>query len=127
MTKTVLAALLCAALLSWQARAEDMAVAYTIVEGDTLETVAGQYDVTVEDIMVTNGFETEEIEVGTVVYIPPPHAAGFYDPDTGTYVIAEGDDLSAIAERFGTTVAALEEANDLQSSEIIAGATLQIP
>ncbi len=127
MKKFLAAALLGASLLSWPAQADDTAVAYTIVEGDTLATVAGQYDVTVEDLMVTNGLETEEIEIGTVIYIPPPHAQGFYDPDTGTYLIAEGDDLSAIAERFGTTVAALEEANGLTSSLIIAGATLQIP
>jgi len=110
-----------------QAQAEDTAVAYTVVEGDTLETLAGTYDVTVEDIMITNGLESEEIEVGTVIYIPPEHARGYYDPDTGTYMIASGDDLSSIADRFGTTIEALEQANDLKSTEIEAGATLQIP
>jgi LysM repeat protein len=113
--------------LAWQARADDTAVAYTVVEGDTLETIAGTYDVTVEDILVTNGLETEDIEVGTVIYIPPEHARGYYNPATGTYVIASGDDLSSIADRFGTTVEALEQANGLKSSEIEAGATLQIP
>lgn len=102
-------------------------VAYTWAEGDTIETVAGQYDVTVEQILISNGLETDEITVGTVIYIPPKHAAGYYNPDTGIYTIAEGDDLSAIAERFGTTVEALEEENILPDSKIIAGKTLLIP
>jgi membrane-bound lytic murein transglycosylase D len=127
MRQLLFVALLGAWLLPWPASASDTAVAYTLIEGETLETVAGQFDVTVEDIMITNGFETEEIEVGTVIYIPPPHARGLYDPDAGTYLIAEGDELGAIAERFQTTVAALEGANDLETSEIIAGATLLIP
>ena len=77
--------------------------------------------------MITNGLETEEITVGTIIYIPPKHAKGYYDPDSGTYLIAEGDDLYAIAKRFGTTVEAIGEANAMTSNKIEAGATLQIP
>lgn len=105
----------------------DEAVAYTVVESDTIETIAGTYDITVEDIMLTNGLDTVEIEVGTILYIPPEHARGYYDPDTSTYLIAPGDDLYQVAKRFATTVEALQQANGLTSSDIEAGATLQIP
>jgi len=98
-----------------------------VEEEDDIQTIAGEYDVTVEDIVISNGLETEELEVGMVIYIPPKHARGYYDPDSGTYVIASGDDLFAIAERFATTVEALQQANGLDSNEIEAGATLQIP
>ena len=111
---------------AWQAQADE-AISYTIVEGDSIETVAGTYDVTVEDIMIANGLESEEIEVGTVLYIPPQHARGYFDPETGTYLVAPGDDLMSIANRFGTTVEALEQANGLTSTVIDSGATLQIP
>jgi len=40
---------------------------------------------------------------------------------------APGDDLYAIAKRFGTTVEAIGEANAMTSDKIEAGATLQIP
>ncbi len=117
-----------AVLLGGVAQAQtDGAVAYTVAEEDTIETIAGEYDVSVEDIMVTNGLETEEVEVGSVIYIPPAHARGYFDPDTGIYLIAPGDDLNGIAERFGTTVAAIQQANDLSGTTIDAGATLQIP
>jgi LysM repeat protein len=102
-------------------------VSYTWAEGDTIETVAGQYEVSVEQILVSNGLETDEITVGTVVYIPPKHATGYYNPETGVYTIAAGDDLYEIAKRFGTTVEALQAENDLTGAEIIAGNTLLIP
>jgi LysM repeat protein len=45
-----------------------------------------------------------------------------------TYVVQEGDTLAALAQRFGTTVAALQAANDIEDpDEIIIGQTLVIP
>jgi LysM repeat protein len=45
-----------------------------------------------------------------------------------TYVVAEGDTLAAIAERFGTSVGALQSANDIEDpDEIVIGQVLVIP
>lgn len=45
-----------------------------------------------------------------------------------TYVVQEGDTLAAIAQQFGTTVAALQAANDIEDpNQIIIGETLVIP
>ena len=45
-----------------------------------------------------------------------------------TYVVAQGDTLAAIAERFGTTVGALQEANEIDDpDEIFVGQVLLIP
>jgi len=126
MKRLILAAAAAAMFGTWNVQADE-AIAYTVIEGEDIQTVAGRYDVTVEDIVITNGLETEEITVGTVIYIPPKHARGYYDPDAGTYLIAPGDDLYAIAKRFGTTVEAIGEANTMTSNKIEAGATLQIP
>jgi LysM repeat protein len=116
-----------AAMLSVSPVQADEAIVYTVVEGVDIQTVAGQYDVAVEDIMISNGLDTEELEIGTIIYIPPKHARGFYDPSNGTYLIAPGDDLFAIAERFGTSVEVLEQTNSVKSDKIEAGATLIIP
>ena len=107
--------------------ATDSIVAYTLTASEDIQTVAGNYDVTVEQILVTNGKEIDEITVGTVVYIPPQHATGYFNPETGAYTTAAGDDLYAISRRFGTTVAALEAVNELSGDKIAAGQTLQIP
>jgi LysM repeat protein len=45
-----------------------------------------------------------------------------------SYVVAQGDTLAAIAERFGTTVSALQEANGIDDpDEIFVGQVLVIP
>ena len=43
-------------------------------------------------------------------------------------MVQEGDTLAAIAQRFGTTVAALQEANGIEDpDEIVIGQVLVIP
>lgn len=126
MRRLMIAAAIAATLSALPVQADE-AIAYTVIEGEDIQTVAGRFNVTVEDIIISNGLETEEIVVGTIIFIPPPHARGFYDPSSGTYSIASGDDLYAIAKRFGTSVEALQQANGLKSAEIKAGETLRIP
>lgn len=49
-------------------------------------------------------------------------------PTPVTYVVQEGDTLAEIAQRFGTTVEALQVANDIEDpNEIIIGDVLVIP
>ena len=44
-----------------------------------------------------------------------------------TYVVAPGDTLVALAERYGTTVEAILAANNLVGTDLLAGATLTLP
>jgi hypothetical protein len=48
-------------------------------------------------------------------------------PAPQTYTVEEGDTLTSIATRFGTTVAAIQAANGLQSDVINVGQVLVIP
>lgn len=57
---------------------------------------------------------------------PRHHAQGAYDAATGTYTVAPGDELGAIALRFGVSVGALEQQNALSSSRIQRGQQLQV-
>ena len=58
---------------------------------------------------------------------PTPTPAPSATPQR-TYVVAEGDTLAGIAERFGTTVSALQAANGIEDpNEIIIGQVLVIP
>lgn len=54
------------------------------------------------------------------------HAQGKYDTVTATYVVAEGDDLFAISERFEVPVDTLKEHNKLSSNEVKPGEKLSL-
>ena len=55
---------------------------------------------------------------------PEPQVTG----STNTYTVQSGDTLSSIAARYGTTVAALEQANDIKNPNVIeVGQVLTIP
>ncbi|MCC8998073.1 MAG: sulfatase-like hydrolase/transferase, partial [Candidatus Contendobacter sp.] len=58
---------------------------------------------------------------------PRHHAQGQYDTATTTYVVVEGDDLDAIAGRFGVTLEELTKASKLSSTKIKVGQQLAIP
>jgi hypothetical protein len=58
---------------------------------------------------------------------PRHHAEGRYDAANSTYQAVAGDDLEAVAERFGVTVQGLTKANNLSSTVIEVGQHLAIP
>jgi len=58
---------------------------------------------------------------------PHHHAEGQYDAATATYRVVAGDDLDAIAKRFGVTLTELNKANQLSSTLIEVGQQLAIP
>ncbi len=106
-------------------------VVYVVQEGDTLFSIAQAYGLTVEELAAANGIEdTTLISVGQELVIPlfqpePQPTATSAPP---VYVVQPGDTLTAIAERFQTTVEALVAANDIADPSLIeVGQKLVIP
>ncbi len=67
------------------------------------------------------------VPTATPVPTPAPTPAPTPPPPT-TYTVAEGDTLALIAQRFGTTVAAIQSANGITDpDEIVIGQVLVIP
>jgi LysM repeat protein len=63
---------------------------------------------------------------------PPTPTPNFPEPASGAtetaYVVQEGDNLTTIAEQFGTTVDAIVQANDIEDPNVIlVGQELIIP
>jgi len=129
---------------------------YTIVAGDTLSAIAARHGTTVEALVQENGISNpNRISVGQVLKIPSGAATTSTTdtttdtpttdtpttdttqtetktepqaPTTTTYTVRSGDTLSAIASRYGTTVAAISAANGISNPNLIAvGQVLTIP
>ena len=109
---------------------------YVVVEGDTLDSIATNFNVDVLVLMALNNMTDDLIRVGDEVLIPNPDLA----LDTPTpiptgwrgkveYRIALGDSLELIASNFFSTVEAiLEENEDLENAnEIFVGQIIIIP
>ncbi len=101
---------------------------YTVEESDTLPGIAAKFDMSLSDLVSLN---TDLIKPGDILNIreaaEPPAEEPSEEPGT-TYVVQPGDTLSALAQRFGTTVAALADANHIANPNlIVVGQELKIP
>jgi len=99
-------------------------IIYVVRPGDTLSGLAVRFRTTVADIMRLNGLTNPNlIFVGQVLRIPVGSARQPF-----IYIVRRGDTLSAIARRFGTTVAAIVAANRIPNPNLIfVGQRLLIP
>ena len=86
---------------------------YIVQRGDTLYTIAGRFNTTIQVISSANpGITPERLFVGQVICVPqrqPPQPA--CPIGTAPYEIKSGDTLAGIARRFSTTVQAIISAN----------------
>ncbi len=96
---------------------------YTVVAGDTLFQIANRFETTVQAIRTSNNLTTDVIRVGQTLVIP----SGTVQAPTTNYVVVSGDSLFLLAQRFGTTVDAIRQANNLASDFIRVGQSLVIP
>ena len=100
-------------------------VTYTIQSGDNLSVIAEKFGTTVDRLVELNGIEDPNlIYTGDVLIIQPGSSV---DSESITYTIQPGDNLSIIAEKFGTTVDRLVELNGIENPNLIyAGDVLRI-
>lgn len=119
--------------ITQQTTSED-ASTHLIKRGDTLSALAQRYGTTVDTLARLNNIANPDlIYAGESLRLPgsgslKPGASGTSVVGTQNYVIQRGDTLSALAQRYGTTVAALAKANNIENPDlIIEGETLRVP
>lgn len=114
-------------------------IRHRVRQGETLLAIAGQYEVTVEEIQAANNMDDVLIRAGDELIIPVQGAAA--EPveeapvDQGEtvesrfeYTVQPGDTIVSIAARFGSTVEEILIANNLVNNDFIRpGDVLLIP
>jgi LysM repeat protein len=104
------------------------AAGYIVRPGDTLTTIAQRYGTSPYSLARANGIgNVNLLPVGRLLYLPGasvPQAST--SSGTGSYQVRWGDTLSAIALRYGTTVAGLRASNPSLGSYLLAGSWLHV-
>ena len=102
---------------------------YTVVKGDSLYSIARRFGVSVQALKDANNLTSDTLSVGQVLRIPSSNQDNDINPPSGnvTYTVKKGDSLWSIASRYGISVNALREANNLTSDTLSIGQVLIIP
>jgi len=112
---------------------------YVVRKGDSLSAIAYKFGLSVAELVALNNIaDPDKVRSGRKLILPgkvnmdeprrmKKPAAAKPRLTGNVYEIQKGDSLSAIAVRFGTTVAELQRLNNLRGDRILAGQKLAIP
>ncbi|HKX76476.1 MAG TPA: LysM peptidoglycan-binding domain-containing protein [Acidimicrobiia bacterium] len=98
---------------------------YVVERGDTLSEIAARHGVSVADLAAANGIRNPDLIITGQMLVIPDGAGG----QSGAFhLVARGESLRTIAEKYRVTIAALVEANDIANPHLIrVGTELVIP
>ncbi|RXI95539.1 LysM peptidoglycan-binding domain-containing protein [Anaerobacillus alkaliphilus] len=97
---------------------------YVVVSGDSLFLISQRFGTTVDAIRKANNLTSDFLRVGQTLTIPSGTTSTL---QTTTHTVVSGDSLFLLAQRFGTTVDAIKNRNNLSSDTLRLGQTLVIP
>jgi len=107
---------------------------HTVVAGDSFESIANKYGVTVRELVNANPQlmkSGDALTIPVAVAIPAESASnsgGGVSSGPKTHIVKSGDSLYNIAIKYGTTVAAIASLNSIADpNNIKVGQTLKIP
>lgn len=100
-------------------------IVYIVVPGDSLYSIARTYNTTVQDLVSYNNLATTNLSIGQQLLIPS--IAQLTPPTTNIYTVKSEDSLYSIANKFNTTVSTLKAYNNLSSNLLQIGQQLLIP
>lgn len=88
---------------------------YVVKAGDTLEKIAATFSISVKELKVTNGLQSNLLFVDQKLKVPI------------MYEVAAGDTLQTISATFQSTVEKIKNANELSSNALNIGQIIKIP
>ena len=95
---------------------------YIVKAGDSLYKIAGMYGMTVNELNALDNLTSNNLSIGQRLRVVKDSPLG-----ENVYVVQPGDTLYSIARKFGISVDALKQANNMTSNLLSIGETLNIP
>lgn len=95
---------------------------YTVVEGDNLTALAQRFNLKVDSLVMSNGFESADdtLSIGQKLLVP--------GVDALVYKIEEGDNFWTVADEFGMTEEEIVKANpEVDPQAVQVGALVLVP
>lgn len=86
---------------------------YTVEDGDTIESIAAKYGVSVDQVRWSNGLRNKYISIGDVLYVPTQSGV--------VYVVKDDDTIESIALRYQVNAERIEQDNDLEIANLSEG------
>jgi LysM repeat protein len=104
---------------------------HIVARGETLTSIAADYGITMAALAAANDMLiTEELVVGQALIIPEavsPYVSSSQVICIAYHLVQKGDTLTRIANDYGTTIPAIQQANELTTDVIWTGQKLCIP
>ncbi len=92
---------------------------YTAVEGDTVDSIAAKFSVSVDTIKWANDLKANTVTVGSELTILPR--------DGVLYTVKDGDTIEKIAEKYQSDASLITTSNDLELNGLSAGLRIIVP
>lgn len=105
------------------------AISHVVRSGDTIGGIAAHYSISAAQLVAANGITNGIVYLGQRLNLVPTNDAAPTATTTGTtHTVAPGQTLSSIAQRYGTTLRAIQDANGIADPNVLhVGQTLKIP
>lgn len=94
-----------------ESKAFDAGKTHRVKKGETLSNIARNYGTSAKDLMKLNNLRSSKIKANQVLKIPP--ASGSTSTNVLYHKVRSGDTLWKISRKYGVSVKALEQHNDL--------------
>ena len=94
-------------------------VEYQVAAGESMDDIAAAFGLTTDQIRWSNGLKTTDLDEGQTIYLPSV---------PGIIISINADsNLSELAEKYGSSVAEIEEQNNLLAREVTDGMKIVVP